>query len=81
MDSEQRAIRAKQLQEDPVFREVMDDLKASAVEAWTRTSFENNRQREFSWMLIKAIERIETGLQSIVDEQVITSAALVRAPQ
>lgn len=81
MDTEQRAIRAKHLQEDPILREVLDGLRDSAIEAWQQTATADVQQREFSWLTVKVISRIEQRLQSIIDDQHISAANLVRVPR
>jgi hypothetical protein len=81
VDIDQRAARAKQLQDDPIFREVMDGLRDAAVAAWTQTKVDEAGQREFSWLMVKSIMRIEAHLQGIVDDQHISAQASVRAPQ
>lgn len=80
MDSEQRSIRAKQLMEDPILREVLDGLRDNAILAWSRSKSDETPQREFSWMMVRVIDRIADGFQAIIDDQHITSAALVRTP-
>ena len=80
MDSEQRAIRAKQLQDDPIFREVMDGLRAEAIDVWSKTKIADSDQRDFSWMMVRVIDRIGTKLQAIVDDHHISLHAVVRAP-
>lgn len=80
MDTEQRAIRAGILKEDPIFREVMDGLREAAITAWTQTKAEDAKQREYSWMMVKAIGAIEMQLQSLVDGWHLSKAQSVRVP-
>lgn len=81
MDSEQRALRAKQLKDDAIFREVMDGLRNAAITAWTQTKTEEAKQRDFSWLMVKTLDRIDAYLDGIIAEQVITARATVRAPE
>lgn len=81
MDSEQRAARAKQLQDDPILRELLDGLRNEAVNVWSRSKVADQQQREFSWMMVRVINRIEDGLQAVIDDQFISNLALVRAPE
>lgn len=81
MDSEQRAVRARQLQDDPVFREVIDGLREEAITVWSRSKSDAQAQREFAWMMVRVISRIEDGFQAIIDDAHISNAALVRAPE
>lgn len=80
MDSSQRAIRAKQLREDPIYREVVDGLRDEAINVWTRSKSDAQAQREFAWMMVRVISRIEDGFQAIIDDEHISAAALVRTP-
>lgn len=80
MDTEQRALRAKQLQDDPLFREIMDGLRAEAIDVWARTGTEQANQREFSWMMVRVIDRIGTKLQAVIDDHHISLRQTVRAP-
>jgi len=80
VDTEQRALRAAQLRDDVVFREVVDGLKAAAIAAWTQTKTDDTRQREFSWLMVKALDAIERQLQSMIDDQHLSMARSVHAP-
>lgn len=81
MDSEQRAIRARQLKDDAIFREVMDGLRDAAISAWQQTKVDDAKQRDFSWLMVKTLDRIDAYLQGMIDAQVITARATVRAPE
>lgn len=78
MDSEQRAIRAKQLREDPIFREVMDGLRDAAIKAWAMSRTEEQQEREKAYMMVRAIDAIAIRLQSIEDDQFLSAAAALR---
>lgn len=80
MDTEQRANHARQLRDDPMFREIMDELREEAINVWAKTATEQQGQREFAWMMVRVIDRIGTKLQSIVDDQFISARAIVREP-
>lgn len=81
MDTEQRAARARQLKDDPILRELLDGLRNEAISVWSRTKVADQQQREFAWMMVRSIDRIEAGLQAIVDDSFISNLALVRAPE
>lgn len=78
MDSEQRAIRARQLREDPIFREVMDGLREAAVEGWAQSRDDEQLRREKAWMMVRALDAISIRLQAIEDEQFLSAAAAMR---
>ena len=80
MGSEQRAIRAQSLLDDPLLREVLDGLRNEAITVWTRSKSDDVKGREFAWMFVRVLDRIGDGFQAIIDDRHITAAALVRAP-
>jgi hypothetical protein len=81
MDSEQRAARAKVLREDPILREIFDGLKAEAYNVFRISNAADQSQRDFAWMMVRVIDRIDSAFQAIVDDQHITLATLARAPK
>lgn len=81
MDTEQRAAHARQLKDDPLLREVLDGLRNAAIEAWARTKTDDAQQREFSWLMVKALDAIEGNLQAVIDDQFLSAQASVRAPR
>lgn len=81
MDIDQRAARARNLKDDEIFREVIDGLRAAAIASWMQTKVDDTRQRDFSWMMVKTIDRIEAYLQGLIDDQTLTAHGAVRAPE
>lgn len=81
MDIEQKAIRAKQLLEDPVLLEVLNGTEQAAIDAWKATKTDNVSQREFSWLTVKVIDRIRDGLQTIVDNHQFEANIAARTPR
>lgn len=74
-----RATHAKQLLDDPMFREAMETIRAEAISTWEKTSARDTDAREIAWLTVKVLGRIEGVLQSAVDDGRI-AAARVQAP-
>lgn len=81
MDSEQRALRAKQLMDDPLLTDILDGIKEAAISAWLSTSVDGREQRDFSWLTVKVVDRITVELQGEVDGHRISMANVVKAPK
>lgn len=74
-DVETRAANARALIENPLLQEVFAQVREEAVRAWLATPVvEGQDAREFSWMLHKAIDRIEGVIQGAVDDGRIAAA-------
>lgn len=78
-DVEARAAAAKRLAEDPLLGEALANIRFAAINAWEGTKTEQAEQREFAWLTVKVVTRIEAELQSIIDDGII-AAARVQAP-
>lgn len=81
MDIEQRAIRAKQLRDDPLLSEILATIREEAIAAWVGTKVADSAQREFSWLTVKVLDRIDDKLQAEVDNWHMSARAVVKAPQ
>lgn len=81
MDIEQKSIRAKQLLEDAVLKEVLGEIEAAALDAWKSTKTENVHQREYSWLTVKVIDRIRDALQVVSEAHHFEASIAVRAPR
>jgi hypothetical protein len=79
-DLEMRAARAASLMNDPFLSEILDRLRDDAIAAWEQTSTDGAGQREFSWMMVKTVNRLRNVIQGYIDEPKITARA-VRQPQ
>ena len=79
-DTETRAANARALIENPLLQEIFAQVRSEAVRAWLSTAAQGGEDaREFSWMLHKAIDRIEGVIQGAIDDGRI-AAARVTAP-
>ena len=75
-DLEMRAARAASLQTDPMLTEILDRLRDDAVAVWEQSKTADTLQREFSWMMVKSINRLRDVIQGYIDEPKITSRAV-----
>ena len=71
-----RAARAKALAEDPMLVEAFANIRNTAIAAWEATKTEQAEQREFAWLTVKVISRIEAELQSVIDNGEIAARRL-----
>lgn len=78
-DVQARAGHARQLLDDPLLVEALANIRHAAIKAWESTATDQEKQREFAWLTVKVVNRIEAELQSIVDNGLI-AAARVQAP-
>jgi hypothetical protein len=78
-DAAARAAHAKRLMEDPVLIEALSNIRQTAIQAWSATNTQQVDQREFAWLTVKVVNRIEAELQNIIDNGAI-AASRVQAP-
>lgn len=78
-DAATRAAHAKRLMDDPILVEAFGNIRAAAISTWESTKTEQAEQREFAWLTVKVLARIEAELQSIIDNGAI-AAKRVQAP-
>lgn len=74
-----RASQAQRLIDDPLLIEALGNIRCAAIKAWEATAIDNAQAREFAWLTVKVVGRIEAELQSIIDDGKI-AAARVQAP-
>jgi hypothetical protein len=67
-DAEARAAHAERLANDPMLVEALANIRGAAIRAWESTSIDKQQDREFAWLTVKVVNRIEAELQSIIDE-------------
>jgi hypothetical protein len=58
--------------------EAFESVRAAATQAWQQTAIADVQARETAWLTVKIINRIETELQSIIDNGAIAEQAPVR---
>lgn len=78
-DAAANAAHAKRLLDDPMLIEALANIRAAAIKAWEGTPVAAEKEREFAWLTVKVVNRIETELQSIIDNGAI-AARRVQAP-
>lgn len=79
MDAAARANAAKRLIDDPILVEALGNIRVAAIRAWEQTKTDDSQAREVAWITVKVVNRIETELQSIIDNGAI-AASRVQAP-
>jgi hypothetical protein len=75
-DKAARAAAVKRLIDDPLLVEALANIRHSAIKAWESTSIDKEKEREFAWLTVKVVNRIEAELQSIIDDGAIAAARL-----
>lgn len=78
-DAAARAGAAKRLIDDPLLIEALANIRKAAIGAWEATSTEQAAAREFAWLTVKVVNRIEAELQAVIDNGAI-AAARIQAP-
>lgn len=78
-DAAARAAAAKRLMDDPLLIEALGNIRGAAIKAWEGTATTDTTAREFAWLTVKVVNRIEAELQSIIDNGAI-AAKRVQAP-
>lgn len=73
-----RAAAAQRLAEDPVLIEVLANIRAAAIGAWEGTRTDDAAAREFAWLTVKVVSRIEAELQGMIDSGTIAAARIQR---
>ncbi len=69
-----RAAQAKRLAEEPLLVEALANIRHAAIKAWENTATDNASAREFAWLTVKVVNRIEAELESIIDSGKIAAA-------
>lgn len=73
-DTQARAANAQALKENPLLAEVIERVKAEAIQAWLSTAAQEGKEaREFAWLLHKAAQRIESVIQGAIDDGMIAA--------
>ena len=70
---QERGSYAKALLENPVFKEIMEELRRDAIYLWEQTSADAVEQREFYWKHIKALNQIEGRVTRYANEALYQS--------
>lgn len=79
-DSEIRALNAQQLKDNPLLQEILDQVQAEAIKAWTATGADGAHHRELAWMLWKATNRFREVVQGAIDDGFIDARRAATAP-
>src|SRR3546814_3489897 len=63
-DLEQRRAYALELINNPLWPEVIEDMKQDAMNLWKRTTAADVQAREQAWQKFQAIEGVQNGIES-----------------
>lgn len=77
-DPEIRANHAKQLLDDSLLTEVLDEIEEAAKTAWLSTGVGMEKEREFAFHAAKSVQRIREALKGVVDNGIVAAARAVR---
>lgn len=77
-DASTRAAAAKRLMDDPLLIEALANIRAAAINSWVGTATNQAEAREFAWLTVKVVDRIEAELQSVIDNGAIAAARVQR---
>ena len=78
-DTQARAAAAQRLMDDPMLTEALANIRLAATNAWQSTATADTQAREFAWLTVKVVNRIEAELQSVIDNGLI-AARRVQSP-
>lgn len=73
MSAEARAAAAKRLAEDPLLVEALANIRQAAIKTWESTGVAAQQDREFAWLTVKVVNRIEAELESIIVDGMIAA--------
>jgi len=71
MTQKERAMYAKQIRDNPLWEEVLSELKQQALITCERSPARDIEGREYLWKYIRAIEQLKSKIQSHVWNDVI----------
>lgn len=77
-DAAARAEHAKRLLDDPILGEAFAEIRAELLHDWENTPDNATERREGTWRTLKAIDRLQGKLRSIVDNGKIAAARAQR---
>lgn len=64
LTTEQRRAYALELINNPLWPEVIEDMKQDALNLWKRTTAADVQAREQAWQKFQAIEGVQHGIES-----------------
>jgi len=58
---------ASYILENEAYKEAMLQMKAAVLGAWRTTKLDASKERDYYWLQMKAIDALETNLESLID--------------
>lgn len=80
MDIEQqklRALRARQLMEEPLIVEVFETIETQILEQWKSAPARDSEGREKLWMMMKLTDRLKLHFVSILESGQLADAQML----
>ncbi len=79
LDLDARVRHAAALLDDPILKEAFDLLEAEAVNAWASSAAAQQQEREWAFLMLKAVRRVRGNLEAVIAEGKIAAQPLMRA--
>lgn len=79
LDLEARIRHAQNLLADPVLMAAFDTLEAEAINAWASTGSQQQHEREWAFLMLKAVRRIRGNIEGVIAEGKIAAQPLMKA--
>ncbi len=76
------AIDALALKNNPLLNALLERIEAEAIDAWKRTGFAQEDDRNRLWHQVKAVERLRAAIDGVIDDgKFAESARRATAPR
>jgi len=71
LTQEQKARRAQEILDDPVFVEVVNESRNLIMVEWNLTAYDQNEKRESLYYQGRALDEMLRGLRSLIDNWIV----------
>lgn len=78
MSDETKASAAERLASDPLLVEALANIRHAALKAWEGTAIADAQARDFAWLTVKVVNRIEAELETIINDGKLAAARVQR---
>jgi hypothetical protein len=79
LDLDARVRHAANLLKDPILFEAFETVEAEAINAWASTGAAQQQEREWAFLMLKAVRRVRGNLEGVIAEGKIAAQPLMRA--
>lgn len=73
--SDAATVDAQALKTNPLLNNLLDRMEAEAIDAWKRTGFAQEDDRNRLWHQVKAVERLRAAIEGVIDDGKFAEAA------